>query len=152
MMSSSAQLSSILPTRCFLKPSSHGILKVNTDLAFTNNRIGIGILVRNHLAHPTYARRPPVWVAFFCRLLWIIYIEGYVNESSFSHLLIVESDFSWPLTASPILGRIFPSLELYPHIFLIIFVLYNCFSHIDLKIARPTFCKSYFLLFDVPLE
>lgn len=47
------------------KPPDHHILKVNTYVAYFESKIGIGILVRNHLGIPLIAKCIPPYLPFF---------------------------------------------------------------------------------------
>ncbi|KAI5648255.1 hypothetical protein M9H77_34260 [Catharanthus roseus] len=68
-------------------------LKINTDISFSENKISIGILVRNNLGIHVLAR-----ALHHIKCFTVDYgepigiIEGYVIGSSFSSQLIIESD------------------------------------------------------------
>lgn len=46
---SSSMLPHVASSSCFSKPTNYGFLKVNTDLAYSESKISISILVRNHM-------------------------------------------------------------------------------------------------------
>lgn len=74
-------------------PTGFRFFKVNTNIAFSEDRIGIGILVRNHRGIPLFAKALQCTCSFFVdysELLGVI--EGYVVSSSLSAQLIIESD------------------------------------------------------------
>lgn len=80
----------ISPPRRHWYPLSLGSLKVNTDVVFSE---GIGIVVRNHLGIPLFAKtieRQGTDYVEYSELLGII--EGYVFGSPLSARLIIESD------------------------------------------------------------
>lgn len=47
------------PMKMIWTPPEYGTLKLNTDAAFANRKIGIGILIRNFLVIPILAREIP---------------------------------------------------------------------------------------------
>lgn len=47
------------PSLRILMPSDPGILKINTNVSFTDGKIGIGILIRNDLSIPLMAKSLP---------------------------------------------------------------------------------------------
>lgn len=57
--SSISQLGPGLSPNRFWKPPDHGLLKVNMYVVFPNDKIDIGILIRNHLGTPIFARVVP---------------------------------------------------------------------------------------------
>lgn len=68
----------------FWKPPDLGILKINTNMSFSEDEIGIGIIVRNYLGIPLSAKciTCPGHFSVDCdELLGII--EGYTGSSLF---------------------------------------------------------------------
>lgn len=69
------------------------MLKINNDATFTKAKMGIHILIRNHLGVHIFAKAVPRQVSFlvdYGELLSII--EGYILGQPYSKKLIVEND------------------------------------------------------------
>lgn len=69
------------------------VFKVNTYMAFSDDKIGISILVHNHLGIPLLAKAIPRMGCFkisYGELVAII--EGYVAGSTQGDCVIIESD------------------------------------------------------------
>lgn len=74
--------------RIFWAPLYYGTLKINTDAAFLEGTIGLGILIRNHLGIPVLAKAIPWSVIFFWILenFWVslkVIFRAYLTHQGF---------------------------------------------------------------------
>lgn len=68
-------------------------MKVNTDVGFTTEKIGIGMIIRNHIRIPILAKGIPHLGSFsidYGELTGVI--EGYIVKTSFTENMLIESD------------------------------------------------------------
>lgn len=92
-----------------------------TDVTFSDGKITIGILIRNHLGTPLFTQAILYLGHFSIDYGELISItEGYMTGSSISNLLIVESRSLKAVNSFTSREENFLSLELWHHISLII--------------------------------
>lgn len=73
------------------KPLDLGIFKANTD-SFFGDKIGIGLIIRNHLRIPLLAKCIPRLGSFFVDYGKLGIIEGHIVSSIFTRRIDIESD------------------------------------------------------------
>lgn len=129
--------------RATWKPPDSRYLKVNTDTAFSNHKIGIEILVRNHLGIPLIAKAPHIKADFtvdYRELIGII--KSYVLGSFVSSHLIIECDSLLTIQSLSSQGGDLSELDsLYSHFFSFLDPSSISFSHV----YRSSNCPPHLL-------
>lgn len=70
-----------------------GTLKINTDIAFSKDKIGIRIITRNHMDIPLLAEAIPRNSNYYVKFGELLDIfEGYVSGMNYNEELLIESD------------------------------------------------------------